>query len=158
MLTRCPLCVDGGIQDSLDPSLKHNQSVKWIKNPPRKGECPSPACPQLTLQAWCPSRVSACSKLTQGEWRNRQGCACSHGHSCLDLMGPAGILMKEELGKSVPPQAAAAAGCGPSPVTDGFMRGRCQTLASWGRTWSSPRLSFGEEAAVSTRKAGCENN
>ena len=57
------------------------------------------------------------------------------GTVAMDLMGPVGALMKEELGKSVPPQAAATAGCGPSLMADGFMRGCRQTLGSGGSTW-----------------------
>lgn len=54
------------------------------------------------------------------------------GTVAMDLMGPVGPLVKEELGKSVPPQAASTAGCSPSPMADGFMRGCCQTLGSGG--------------------------
>ena len=57
------------------------------------------------------------------------------GTVAMDLMGPVGPLVKEELGKSVPPQAASTVGCSPSPMADGFMRGCCQTLGSGGSTW-----------------------
>lgn len=85
-----------------------------------QGGSPSPACPQLTLRAWRP-RPARSSPRADG--KVVRAARVTTGTVAVDLMGPDVALMKGEPGKSVPLQASAMAGCGLSPVTDGFGRG-----------------------------------